>query len=76
LDRAFSLTIGCLRTLHLPDLPIEFFDASSKCGASFGQIGEVLLSRQKALILPNLAFGFCDLGVSLTQALFQSLNLG
>ena len=44
LDRAFGLTIGCLQTLNLPDLPMEFFDASGKHRASFRQIGEVLLS--------------------------------
>ena len=64
------------RTLYLPDLPMEFFDAGTKCGASFRQIGEVLLSRQKALIPPDLAFGFCDLSIGFAQPLFQSLYLG
>ena len=48
----------------------------SKCRASFRQIGEVLLSRQKALIPPNLAFGFCDLGIGFAQPLFQGFDLG
>jgi hypothetical protein len=44
---------------------MELLDASSKYRASFRQIGEVLLSSQKALIPSYLAFGFCDLGVGL-----------
>jgi len=76
LDSALGFTVGGLKPLDLLDLPVEFFDASSKCRASFRQIGEVLLSRQNALIPPYLAFGFCDLGGGLAKTLFQSLNLG
>jgi len=54
---------------------MEVFDAGRKFRASFRQIGEVLLSRQKAFIPPNLAFGFSDLGIGFAQPLVQSLNL-
>src|ERR1019366_2860758 len=76
LDNTLGFTVGGFEPLNLPDLPMEFFDAISQCRASFRQIGEVLLSRQKVLISPYLAFGLCDLGIGLAQALFQGFDLG
>ena len=55
---------------------METFDASSKGGTSFRQIGEVLLSRQETFIPSNLAFDFCDLSIGFAQPLFQNFNLG
>jgi hypothetical protein len=68
--------IGCLQPLNLPDLPVEFFDAASKCRASFRQIRKVLLPRKQALIPSDLAFRFRDLDIRFALPLLQSLNLG
>src|ERR1019366_1958282 len=76
LHSALGFMVGGFEPLNLPDLPMEVFDASRKFRASFRQIGEVLLSRQQALIPPNLTLGFCDLHIRFAQLLIEGLNLG
>jgi len=55
---------------------MEFFYSISKFRAAFRQIGEILPSRQKVLIPPDLSLGLCDFGIGLAQALFQGFGFG